>query len=245
LLAQRLTRRGVTLSGGALAMALAKASASVPASLVGMTTKAALLVAVGCTAALSPSLSDIFNGVTKAMVFAKLRATLTTVMGLLVCAGTVVYCANGQTASTSKPQTALEALRHENELLNINLRVTLEKIKTLEAEVGKLKSYATVGRPSSGARQSIGLGAAFADLDGDGFPDIIVGKEGALFKNKGDGTFIDVTAGRKKATKVGPEDMESALKLLRAANDAESRRRAVDKMEEVMKKLRDEVRSQK
>jgi RNA polymerase sigma factor (sigma-70 family) len=237
LLAQRLTRRGITLSGGALAMSLSKASACVPPALVGMTTKAALLVAAGRTAALSASLSEILKGATQAMLFAKLKPTLATVMAIVLGAGTVVYCASGQTGPAVKPPNELEALRHENELLKINLRVTLEKIKALEMDVGKLKSQAKVGLGPD-------VGAGFADLDNDGFIDIIIANE-ALFKNRGDGTFIDVTADQKKALeramKVRPDEMESALKLLRTAKDDESRQRAVDQMEQVMKKLREEV----
>jgi RNA polymerase sigma factor (sigma-70 family) len=236
LLAQRLTRRGVTLSGGALAMSLSEASASVPPALVGMTTKAALLVAVGRTAALSASLSEILKGATQAMLFAKLKPTLTTVMAIVLGAGTVVYCASGQTGPEVKPPNELEALKHENELLKINLRVTLEKIKALEMDVGKLKSQAKAG---------IGVGAAFADLDTNGSMDLFIGNGGTLYKNQGDGTFIDVTADRKKALeramKVRPDEMESALKLLRDAKDDESRQRAVERMEHVMKKLREEV----
>ena len=41
--------------------------------------------------------------------------------------------------------------------------------------------------------------------------------------------------------KVRPDEMESALKLLRTAKDDESRQRAMERMEEVMKKLREEV----
>ena len=36
--------------------------------------------------------------------------------------------------------------------------------------------------------------AAWADFDGDGFMDVFITKSGGLFKNRGDGTFVDVTA---------------------------------------------------
>jgi len=227
LLAQRLARRGVTISAGALALSLADASACVPPSLTRTTTKAALLVAAGRTAALSVSLSEILKGTTQAMFSAKLKASLTAVLAIVLGAGSVVYCARGQTGPAAKPQNELEALRHENELLNINLRVTLEKIKALEIELGKLKGQAKAGT---------GVGAAFMDLDKDGVVDIAA--TNASFKQTGDGTSIEISAARKSAL----ADMESALKLLRAASDAESRRRAVARMDEVMKKLREEVR---
>ncbi len=236
MLSQRLTRRGVTLSGGALAVSLSEAPSSVSPTLVRMTTKAALLVAVGRTAALSTSLAEILKGTTQAMFFAKLKPALAMVMAIVLSAGTVVYCASGQTAPAVEPKSDPEALRHENELLKINLRLTLEKIKALEAEVAKPKSQAKLG---------IGAGAAFMDFDLDGNVDIFLGGEGRLYKSRGNGTFIDVTAAHETATKARAEEMESALKLLQAANDAESRRKALEKMEQVMKKLRDEVGSQK
>ena len=36
--------------------------------------------------------------------------------------------------------------------------------------------------------------AAWADFDGDGFMDVFITKSSELFKNRGDGTFVDVTA---------------------------------------------------
>jgi len=168
------------------------------------------------------------------MFLAKLKATLTTVMAIVLGAGAVAYCASGQTGPAAQPPNELDTLRHENELLQLNLRVTLEKIKALEMEVGKLKSQAKAGA---------GVGAAFVDFDNDGRADIIIANE--LYRNMRTGTFIDVGAARKKALeqamKVRPDEMESALKMLRAAKDAESRRKAVERMEQVMKKLRDEV----
>jgi hypothetical protein len=43
--------------------------------------------------------------------------------------------------------------------------------------------------------------------------------------------------------KVRPAEMEAALKLLRAAKDAQSRQGAVDQMERVMKKLREDLKA--
>jgi RNA polymerase sigma factor (sigma-70 family) len=225
MLAQKLTRHGITLSGGALAMSLSQASAGMPPSLVGLTTKSALLVAAGQMTAVSTSISVIMKGATQAMFFAKLKATLATVLTLVLTAGTLVYCASGQTGTTAKPQNELEALRYENELLKINLRVTLEKIRSLEGEVVALKGQAkAVGNiPEWGRR--------FVDIDGDGFTDILVSTPWESVKNA-----------LERAMKVRPDEMDQALKLLRAAKDATSRQRAVDQMERIMKKLREEIK---
>src|SRR5262249_9563414 len=48
--------------------------------------------------------------------------------------------------------------------------------------------------------------AAWADFDGDGFIDVLITKSCVLFKNRGDGTFVDVTAAAQIAAL---EDAES------------------------------------
>jgi RNA polymerase sigma factor (sigma-70 family) len=86
LLAERLTRRGVTLPAGSLAVTLAPGvtSASVPAGLVVATGKAATLLAVGQAAgAVSARVAILAEGVLKAMLLTKLKFAL----AVLVVAG--------------------------------------------------------------------------------------------------------------------------------------------------------------
>ena len=78
MLAKRLARRGLAVSGGALAAALAQnaASASAPASVVVSTIKAAGLFAAGQAAAsgvISVNVAALTEGVLKAMVVTKLK----------------------------------------------------------------------------------------------------------------------------------------------------------------------------
>jgi RNA polymerase sigma factor (sigma-70 family) len=137
LLAQRLTRRGVTLSGGALAMAMSAATAAVPPALVGTTAQQALLISTGQLAAISGSVTNLMKAGAKAMLIAKWKATLATVTVLVaLSAGGLVYSGGGQ----AKPHNDLDALRNENELLKVNLRATLERIRTLETKLGTLTS---------------------------------------------------------------------------------------------------------
>jgi RNA polymerase sigma-70 factor (ECF subfamily) len=79
-LARRLMQRGIVLSGGSLAVALAQqVTAAVPASLVGPTVKAALLSAAGKTLAsglVSARAITLSEGVVKTMLLAKLRNSL-------------------------------------------------------------------------------------------------------------------------------------------------------------------------
>jgi RNA polymerase sigma factor (sigma-70 family) len=160
MLARRLSRQGVTLSGGALAVSLAEASACVPPTLVGLTTQAALLVATGKTAAISTSISLVMKGVAQAMFLAKLKATLATVMALVLGAGALVYCASGQTGAGGKPAVARpkpddqdQALRNEDESVKLALRIMMadgarreikslqNRIKELESEVATLREF--------------------------------------------------------------------------------------------------------
>jgi RNA polymerase sigma factor (sigma-70 family) len=86
MLAKRLARHGLAVSGGALAMAVSQgaASACVPASLVISTVKAAALAAAGQTAKglLSVQVAALTEGALKTMFLAKLK----TIMGMVLAA---------------------------------------------------------------------------------------------------------------------------------------------------------------
>jgi small nuclear ribonucleoprotein (snRNP)-like protein len=116
-LAQRLTRRGLTLSAGALAAILCQnsASAGVPAPLMTTTVQAAALLAGGETAAgvISAKVISLTEGVLKAMLMTKLKATAAIVMvlGLLMAgSGTLLHHALAgapadRPAAAEKPRT--------------------------------------------------------------------------------------------------------------------------------------------
>lgn len=84
MLAKRLARHGLTLSGGAVAVALSQnaASAGVPPSLLGSTVQAATLVAAGEAAAgiVSTPVAALTEGVLKAMFMTKLKIAATMVL---------------------------------------------------------------------------------------------------------------------------------------------------------------------
>jgi RNA polymerase sigma factor (sigma-70 family) len=93
LLARRLSRHGLSLSGGGLAVVLSEkaASACVPPSLVGSTVKAAMLYAAG--KAVAAKVAVLTEGVLKAMLLNKVKtgAAVLLVAGLLAtAAGAVV-----------------------------------------------------------------------------------------------------------------------------------------------------------
>ncbi len=149
LLAKRLAPHGLSLSGAALATAICEgaASAQVPAALVSTTTKTAVLVAAGELAAVSASSAILMKGVLKSMFLTKLKLMVSVVMVVTALGtGGLVYRASGQSAvpvqkqSDGKPRSELDRLRHENDLLKLNLEVVLEKVRAQEAEVRALRA---------------------------------------------------------------------------------------------------------
>jgi RNA polymerase sigma factor (sigma-70 family) len=109
LLAKRLTRRGLVLSGGALAMALAHraASACVPGIVVANTIRAASLFAAVKTAApgaISAGAASLTDEVLKAMLMTKIKAALGACLavGILALASVFGY----QAVAADKPAPA-------------------------------------------------------------------------------------------------------------------------------------------
>ena len=110
-LAVRLARLGFVLSGASLAMLLAEnaAPACVPASLLFTTTRAALLVAAGHTAAagvVSATVATLTEGVLKTMFLAKLKAVSVVLFGaaaLGLGTGGLLYQTRAGAADSPQP----------------------------------------------------------------------------------------------------------------------------------------------
>ena len=107
LLAKRLSRHGVVVSGGVLAAILCRnaASACMPAGLVPATVQAATLMAAGkalATGAISAKVAALTEGVLKAMLMTKIKVAIAVVMTLNLIGASVglVYC---QTAGSGQP----------------------------------------------------------------------------------------------------------------------------------------------
>ena len=95
MLAKRLTKRGVALSGGALSAALCRNASAVPTSVVMSTIKAANLVAAG-QAVISSRVAALAEGVLKAMLLNKLKPALA-VLVVMAMVGLIGYgVAKGQ-----------------------------------------------------------------------------------------------------------------------------------------------------
>jgi RNA polymerase sigma factor (sigma-70 family) len=152
LLARRLGRHGLALSGGALAVALAQgASAAVPAALVVATVQAAARLAAGPAAAAATPAAALMNEVLKTMLLTKLKVVVATAMVAVVLgAGGLAYRASGQAPAAGreagKPRSEVEALRREVELLRFNLEVVLEKCRSQENELRTLRDQVKIGQ---------------------------------------------------------------------------------------------------
>jgi RNA polymerase sigma factor (sigma-70 family) len=162
LLAKRLARCGVVLTASGLALLMGEAvvPAALPAALILSTAKAAALVAAGQVAAVSTPAVLLMKGVMKAMLMKKLRLVIGAVMlvAALGAAG-IGYQTNGgwgiaRAAPPDKPRSELEALRHENELLKLNLELVLEKVRAQEAELREFRGH----RVDGGTITRIGVG---------------------------------------------------------------------------------------
>jgi RNA polymerase sigma factor (sigma-70 family) len=221
LLAGRLSRRGVALSGGALAVLLSQggASAQVPAPLVVATAKAAVLVAAGHLAGVPIPVALVTKGVLRAMFLTKLKVAAGVVLlAAALGAGGLAYQAGGARAAQAekraegKPRSEVEALRRENELLKLNLEVVLEKVRAQGAELRALRAK---------AKGAGGRGVAVGDFDNDGRLDLYIANS-----RRGDPA----------------QQAEAALKALREAKDDAARRRAVDALDRALRSLREQLR---
>jgi hypothetical protein len=220
LLAQQLSRRGVLLSGGALAALLSggAASAQVPGALVLTTAKGASLVAAGHLAAVTTPVAVLTMGVLRAMWIAKVRVVGAAVLAVTALGTGVAYHSETvwaqQTAQATpaKPRSEVESLRRENELLRLNLEVVLEKVRAQEKELRELrgKTAATGLLFDTDALQALGANNVRArELKPRPAPD-------------------------------GLRQAEEALRALRDAKDEPSRRRALEALDRALRTLREQ-----
>jgi RNA polymerase sigma factor (sigma-70 family) len=229
LLAKRLARYGVALSGGALAAELSQgaATAHVPTALVWSTAKVAALAAAGQLAAVTTPAAVLSKGVITTMFLAKLKAVVVTaVVVATVGVSVLVVRAGGSGMAQAAPPSELEELRKENELLKLNLRVTLEKIKAQEAELVALKDRAP-------AAENLTQKGTFVlpQQDYEALTRVFLGS---------------VVAQPNAVTPTPPADpvadAEAALKALQAAKTPEEKRKAADALEAALKKLKEQLK---
>jgi RNA polymerase sigma factor (sigma-70 family) len=114
-LKDRLTRRGLALSAGALAAALADEAraVTVPPVLIDTTTRFAAMAAAGCSLAgvISTSVATLTEGVLKAMLIAKLKSVVLACASLAIVAAGVTAMA--QSAGGGPPDDRLKAVEQK------------------------------------------------------------------------------------------------------------------------------------
>jgi hypothetical protein len=229
LLAKRLTRGGVLLSGAALAAALTQQASAVPAPLVNSTTRAALLVAAGQAVGATTPAAVLMKEVLKTMFLAKLKVAIgVLVVGAVLGMGGLAFQSGGgreaaQAAPPAgKPANELEALRKENELLKLNLEVVLEKVRAQEAELRTLR----------------GRAAAAAHVKQLAVADNLT-QELVKYRR----AYVDLNAQFGATPPPDPtKEVEAALKALREAKDKDAKRGAADALEKALGKLKEQLK---
>jgi RNA polymerase sigma factor (sigma-70 family) len=118
LLAKRLRRHGLSVTGGSLAIVLSQnvEAACVPVLLVFSTSKAANALAAGqsvATGVISAQVASLTEGVLKLMLLTKLKITTTVLLGVAIAGAGVMTLASAQTQSTS-PTRAQDKAQPKN-----------------------------------------------------------------------------------------------------------------------------------
>jgi RNA polymerase sigma factor (sigma-70 family) len=248
MLARRLARCGLTLSGGALAAALAEgAAAAVPAPWVGATAKAAALVAAGRAAAVAAPATLLMNEVLRAMLMTKLKFGVVGLLAVvLLGAGGIAYQAAGQAPGAgARPPTDLEVLSREVQILKLQVELLQEKMRGQEAALRALSRQAGPAGAGSSLRPPPG-GQKPAE------PDTAPprGQKRDAYdrlppEGQKPGPYDKLQPGgdsRPPAGALAPPDpvreAEAALRRLREARDDAARRRAADALERALRRLR-------
>ena len=134
MLARRLSRQGVSLSAGSLAVLTARdaASASVPTPLIDSTVQAASLLAAGqavTAGAVSAAVSALMQGVLKAMLLGKVKR-ITLVLLALALVGAGVWQGGTRADGTARPDKGFRATVHEV-IKDSSVIVTRIEVETL------------------------------------------------------------------------------------------------------------------
>ncbi len=253
MLGERLSRRGVALEAGALA-----APALVPPALASATSSLAALAAAGQLAAVEAPVASLAKGVVRAMLLTKVKVAAACVLAAgLACGGAAFLPlpapAVAQPPPAGKPASELEALRKENELLKVNLRVVLEKVRLQEAEIASLKAAGKATSAATPLGDTTRLGPPFGGggeaatrptsgaLPGGGTTEPGAaapppGGRGNRYAGAMPGESADPPAPRKGADK-RIEALEAALAAVRAAPDEETRAKALKALESAARAL--------
>jgi RNA polymerase sigma factor (sigma-70 family) len=230
MLAERLARRGVTLSG-----AMWAATAAVPPGLVDSTVQAALLVAAGLEVAAAAPAVALMKGAFRAMFMAKLKLVAAAVIVTAALgAGGLAYQAGWSPqaraeATAARTPTEVDVLRKEVELLNLKMQVVEGKLRAHEAELAGLRKQVN----STTWLQSTTWPEPHASRIKVWTPDSLPGKQLPL-----------VPRDRRRAIEQAAleKQVEEALGALKKAGDREAKSRAAQALEAASRKLREHLK---
>jgi RNA polymerase sigma factor (sigma-70 family) len=228
LLAKRLARYGLAVSGGAVAALAGKASAAVSAALVVSTVTVGLRVAAGQAVPVTVPVS-LSKEVVKTMFLAKLKLAVGALLVVTALGAGVSWQVGGPRAARAaegKPLSEVEALRKENELLKYNLQLVLEKARALEADVRALKGQAKRAGVTKDVEFTLVPQVTVGDVVN--LPATNVSQDSIVFDSSSSVTADPV------------QEAEAALKALREAKSPEARKRAAEALEKAVKKLREQ-----
>jgi RNA polymerase sigma factor (sigma-70 family) len=264
LLAKRLSRYGLALSGSALAAALTEATASAaPASLVSATVKVAVLVAAGEFSAVSTSVAILMKGAFETMLLTKLKLAVGAVMVVMaLSASGLVYRASGQSGSAgkggSRPATELDVLKQEVELLKLKLQVVEQKLKAQDEELRALRADGKGGSKKEEAGVSEALQEKIQRRKADDREPLRKADElRKLTDLEAERKSLEGVAQQQKIVeeinkllshqmKSDPlQQAEAALKALREARDTQAQRKATDALDKALQKLREQQKKEK
>jgi RNA polymerase sigma factor (sigma-70 family) len=143
MLAKRLARRGIVLSGGPVAAALsAGPAAAAPPSLVAATIKAANLLAAGAAGGISAAVAALTEGVIRARSVTRIKSVLTVALAVAALAGAAGLFYPAQAAPAPKPPWEEPALSIKEKAITKEdrLRLLIDNVLTAHGEEEKLNN---------------------------------------------------------------------------------------------------------
>jgi RNA polymerase sigma factor (sigma-70 family) len=223
LLAKRLARRGIVLSGGALAAVLAQnaASADVPHAVVVSTISAACAYAAGRAATpgvISAQVAALTEGVLKVMLVSKLKIAMALLLVLACVGGPVAFLPTtaGQQPPAGKKSEATkteEPTKQQDEKKGSakDKRLTPGKVAGVVSAVDAQESLITVIVPTARWRLDGKIVNRGTDLK---LQDVPVNKDTRITVKGKAGTLVDIDKGAKIVVELDATDGVITLKSL-------------------------------
>jgi RNA polymerase sigma factor (sigma-70 family) len=179
ILAKRMSRQGLSISGGLLAASLSEAAGACPTSLVTTAIQAAIGAAAGHVTAVSAAVLSLTQGVLKTMLITKLKVmTAGLLVGCLVVGtgaagyralasepGSEVAQAKRAEPTKGRPEADLEQLRRELEEARKEAAAQRDRAEALAREKELLHYYQRLSLAQRDSKEDVRLRQLLADRD--------------------------------------------------------------------------------